>query len=319
MYKIQMSAENCYLCESVLPKRQSFFEGHNQKVCLKCFQSTQRCKKCGFPSNSLEFIEGYGQVCEFCQKELKKDTGLHCYICQKKVWETMSHYADYDKVVCQSCFKDAKIRCYFCRFPKTNEVIQGVGGVCEFCVGGLISRESDIDTITKPLLSFVNQHGHAIQKLPGINWISGSALLKYQLDCPPLAKIRFFDEMTRYYYPLIHEDGGLKCLSSIPQKWFMSLFAGQLANMDVCRKYHLEHLRDIGPFQELARGWSHYIAYSTAKTLKYDQVVKVLARFPENDLMGSFPKFLAMSEYRKPAEVITFAKEQIQTFANRYL
>ncbi len=314
-----MSEENCYLCESILPKGQSFFEGHDQKVCLKCFQTTQRCKKCGFPSNAQEYVDGYGQVCEFCQKELKKDAGLNCFICQKQIWETMSHYADYGKVVCQSCFKDAKTRCYFCRFPKTIKFVQGVGGVCEFCKDGLIDIDSDIDSITKPLLSFVNQHGFSINKLPAFKWVSVVTLLNHQPDSSTQSEIRFFDEMMRYYYPLIHEDGTLNSLAVVPQKWFMALFAGQMANLEICQKYHLQHLKDIGPFFELARGWSHYISYSVAKTLKYDKVVKSLARFPENDLMGSFPKFLAMSEYRKPSELINFAQEQIHSFASRYL
>ena len=85
------------------------------------------------------------------------------------------------------------------------------------------------------------------------------------------------------------------------------------------RVYDLEHLQGSGPFQQLARGWSHYISYSTAKILNYQKVIKVLARFPEGDAVGNFPKFLAMSEYRKPKDIISFAQDQLSTFAQRYL
>ena len=314
-----MSSEPCYLCKNPLPSAQSFYEDHGKKVCLKCFQSTARCRRCRFPSKSLKAIESHGMVCEFCQEVLLKDTGLSCYLCEKKIWAAMSHYADHGKTVCQECFKNTKIRCFFCRFPNTQEMVSGVGGICEFCIDQMVSQKSDLSPLMQPLRVFLQQHGHSLGEIPEIKWLDWKLIMGMQLETPPKVEVKFFDELVYLISPVYYLKGKLYCMPRIPQPWFMSALAGQLVAWELCQKYHLDHLQGSGPFQQLARGWSHYISYSTAKILNYQKVIKVLARFPEGDAVGNFPKFLAMTEYRKPKDIISFAQKELSTFAQRYL
>ena len=99
----------------------------------------------------------------------------------------------------------------------------------------------------------------------------------------------------------------------------MSYIAGQLVAADLCQTVGLPHLLGNQPYQQLARGWCHWIAYSVARILKYKRVVKVLSRYPGTNLSGAFSKFLAMSEFRKNKEIMTFARENLKKFAKKYL
>ena len=60
----------CYLCGSVIPEDQPFYNGHEQQVCKPCFKETPRCFVCRFPGKQMEEVEGLGGECEFCRGKL---------------------------------------------------------------------------------------------------------------------------------------------------------------------------------------------------------------------------------------------------------
>ena len=55
------------------------------------------------------------------------------------------------------------------------------------------------------------------------------------------------------------------------------------------------------------------------KALKYEKPAKTLSRWPESSLPGNFQKFLAMSEFRNPMEIVEYAHQSLDDFARRYL
>ncbi len=314
-----MPNEICYLCGNAIPTGQSLYEDHGVKVCLKCFKTTERCKKCRFPSNHLKMVDGFGTVCEFCYQSFIDDVGRTCYLCNGKIWSRASHYSDHGKVVCQSCFQNATVRCFTCRFPHAVEKIHGQGGVCEFCKETNLIQQSDIGALLTPLKTFLQQYGHEIRRPPKLLWVDWKLVLGMQLDDMGNIRIKFFDELVRYCYPVYFMKNLFYIIPSIPQQWFMPYMASQLASADICRKYKLSHLRGTTPFLEMARGWCHWIAYSTAKILKYDKIAKTINRWPESSLPGNFSKFQAMSEFRKTKEIIEFGQQTLKEYADRYL
>ncbi|MDH3382369.1 MAG: hypothetical protein OEL54_06655 [Flavobacteriaceae bacterium] len=314
-----MSEENCYLCQDVLKKGQSFYEGHGVKVCLACYRVAGRCQKCKFPSNSLQRSPAEGDLCEFCFPASEKNGSQNCFICDKVVLSEMSHYADYGKVVCQSCFKDSKIRCFICRFPKVQEILPDLGGVCEFCNDSLISRDTELESMIKPLMVFVKSFNHQIVDTPNFKWIDWKIILGMQKQNFDLKKIHFFDELIQYCYPVFYMNKTIFVIPKIKREWFMPYLAGQIVAKDLCEKYQLPHLIGNSPFHQLARGWCHWIILNTAQALKFKQVEKKVNRFPDPDLMGNFFKFQAMTEFRKHAEVIEFGHKNLEAYAGKYL
>lgn len=314
-----MSQDHCYLCKKDIAPGQSFYEDHSVKVCISCFRSAERCRKCRFPSHNLKKVDGFGSVCEFCLPEFEKDEGMTCYMCNGKIWSGASHYEDHGKVICQSCFKDATVRCFTCRFPKIKYEIKGHGGVCEFCDKTNLTRESNLEPFLKPLQTFLHRFGHEVGTRPNLLWINWKLILGMQLEKPNEIAITFFDELVRHCYPVYYLKGLFYIVPSIPRQWFMPFMASQMVAADLCKKFDLFHLRGNSPFYEMARGWCHWVAYSTAKTLKYDRVAKTISRWPESNLPGNFSKFLAMSEYRKSPEIVEFAQQNIKQYAKKYL
>lgn len=314
-----MAQDTCYSCEKEIVSGQSFYEDHGVKVCISCFRNLKRCQKCKFPSNQLTKVDGFGMVCEFCHESFSKEEGMTCYLCNGKIWSNASHYADHGKTVCQSCFKDAKIRCFTCRFPHVVEEIAGHGGVCEFCLEKNINSKSNLQSLLNPLRSFLDKFGHEVSPKPNLLWVNWKLIIGMQQDQPNDIILQFFDELVRYAYPVYYLKGIYYVIPSIPRQWFMAYMAGQLVAADICKKYDLFHLGGSSPFLEMARGWSHWVAYNTAKTLKYDRVAKTISRWPESSLPGNFQKFLAMSEYRKPTEIVEFAHNNLKTYAKKYL
>jgi len=314
-----MSNDLCYSCGNPIKGGQSFYEDHNVKVCISCFRNAKRCQKCKFPSNHLKKMDGFGEVCEFCFSSFAQEEGMTCYLCNGKIWSSASHYSDHGKEVCQSCFKDAKIRCFTCRFPHVVETISGHGGVCEFCVDKNLTKGSDLKSMLAPLQSFIGKFGHEVDTKPNLLWVNWKLVMGMQQDNPNDIIITFFDELLRYCYPVFHLKGIYYVIPSIPRQWFMPYMAGQMIAADICKKYDLFHLRGNSPFLEMARGWSHWVAYSTAKTLKYEKPAKMISRWPESSLPGNFQKFLAMSEFRSPMEIVEFAQQNLADFAKKYL
>ncbi len=314
-----MSQDVCYSCGKEIGGGQSFYEDHNVKVCIACFRNLKRCQKCKFPSNHLTKVDGFGHVCEFCVKSFNEDEGMTCYMCNGKIWSNASHYADHGKTICQSCFKDAKLRCFTCRFPKTVKEISGHGGVCEFCDDKNLTKDSDLQPMLKPLRSFLEKFGHEVSLKPNLLWVNWKLVIGMQQEKPNNIELQFFDELVRYAYPVYYLKGLYYVIHSIPRQWFMSYMAGQLVAADICRQYDLFHLGGNSPFLDMARGWCHWVSYNTAKTLKYDKVAKTLARWPESSLPGNFSKFHAMSEFRKPAEIVEFAHANLKSYAKKYL
>ena len=314
-----MPGDKCYSCGNEIVSGQSFYEDHGVKVCISCFRNAKRCQKCKFPSNQLKNVEGFGQVCEFCYDSLSKEEGMSCYLCNGKIWANASHYADHGKVVCQSCFKNAKIRCFTCRFPHVVKMIKGQGGICEFCIEKNLTSESDLTPMLKPLQSFVQKFGHDVRGNPKMLWIDWKLIMGMQQEKPDNIILTFFDELVRYCYPVYYLKGLHYVIPSIPRNWFMPYMAGQMVAADLCKKYNLFHLRGNSPFLDLARGWCHWVSFNTARTLKYQKQAKTISRWPESSLPGNFQKFLAMSEFRKPSEIVEFAHENLAIYAKKYL
>ena len=313
-----MSDDLCYLCTKEIASGQSFYEDHGVKVCMSCFRNTKRCQKCKFPSQQLLKVDGFGQVCEFCYPAFNEEQGMTCFLCNGKIWSNASHYADHGKVVCQSCFKEVKERCFTCRFPKVVEKVSGQGGVCEFCIESNLTSKSDLQGFLKPLQAFIQRFNYEVSLKPNLLWVDWKLVLGMQQDKPQDIRLTFFDEFVRYAYPVYYLKGLFYVIPSIPRQWFMPYMAGQLVAADLCKQYDLFHLRGDSPFLEMARGWCHWVAYNTAKTLKYDKVARTLKRWPESSLPGSYPKFLAMSEFRKHGEIVDFAHSNLKNFAKKY-
>ncbi len=60
----------CYLCGSVIPEDQPFYNDYEKQVCKPCFKDAPRCYVCRFPGKQLEEVEGLGAECEFCRGNL---------------------------------------------------------------------------------------------------------------------------------------------------------------------------------------------------------------------------------------------------------
>lgn len=313
-----MADDICYLCDKPISNGQSFYEDHGQKVCIACFRVAKRCQRCKFPSNDLKRIEGFGQVCDFCYEALSKEEGMTCYLCNGKIWSNASHYADHGKTICQPCFKDVKDRCFTCRFPKIEKSVEGQGKVCEFCIESNLNKEIDLKPLLKPLQAFLLRFDHDVSINPNLLWVDWKLVLGMQQESENRIELSFFDEFVRYAYPIYYLKGTHYIIPSIPREWFMPYMASQLVAAEICKKYDLFHLRGDSPFLETARGWCHWVAYSTAKTLKYDKVARHLTRWPESALPGNFSKFLAMSEFRKHGEVIKFAQTSLKNLAEKH-
>lgn len=299
-----------------MPEGQSFYEDHGVKVCLSCFRDTPRCKKCKFPSNDLEIYPGLGPICEFC-KESVENTGMVCYTCQKAIPAWMSHYADYGKTVCQECFAEAD-RCFLCRFPNSVEKIPQFGHICEFCTEDVIQESSDLDSFLNPIKTFLGNFGHTINELPEFQWTDWNLILGMQIEGPLQFKIKFFDEYLRYGYPIFFLKNRIYLIRRITRAYFLPHMAGQLVAADLCETYQQPHLMGESPFAKMARGWCHWIAFSTAKLLKYSAVQKQLNKWPEPN-HEDFQKFIAMSEFRKPKEIVKYAHSNLKEYALKYL
>ncbi|MBF0279779.1 MAG: hypothetical protein HQM13_18420 [SAR324 cluster bacterium] len=311
-----MVRDLCFLCEEPLPEGQSFYEDHEVKVCLPCFRDTPRCKKCKFPSHQLEVYPGLGEVCEFCRTQFEK-TGMTCYLCHKNIPSWMSFYSDYEKNVCQECFSEAD-RCFLCRFPQSSEHVPNLGHVCEFCQNTILREGDDLGPILDPLKSFLKQYHHQASDEFRFQWTDWNLILGMQIENLPKVKIKFFDEFLHFAYPVYFLKGTFYLTRCIPRQHFMAHFAGQLAAADICRVYKQAHLLSNSPFAQLARGWCHWVAYSTARILKYKPIQKQLSRWPEQ-FQDDFQKFQAMDEYKKPKEIIAFAQGTLREYAMKYL
>ena len=314
-----MSTETCYVCRQPLPAGQSYYEDHGVKVCLSCFRTVPRCQKCRFPSKSLTQVDNYGAVCEFCEDSFSSDEGMACHICKKKIWERSSYYEDHGAYVCQSRFKDARIRCFSCRFPQIVTTVPGVGGICKFCNRDNLNAQTDLNPVFQSMIPFLKQYNHKLISPLDIQRMDWRVILGMQVGSAEVS-VKFFNELVHYCYPVYYLKDRFYILPSIQQQWFIPYLAGQLVTADLCKKYKLPHLQGESPFHQLARGWSHWVAYTTAKILKNKTVAKSLSRYPQSvDLIGLFPKFLAMSEHRSTAEVISFAQKNLKEYGKKYL
>lgn len=311
-----MTQENCYVCENPVPEGQSFYEDHGVKVCLNCFRTTPRCKKCKFPSNALEIYPGLGAVCEFC-RDAMEDTGMSCYLCSKNIPAWMSYYADYDKTVCQECFAEAK-RCFLCRFPHSVESVKGLGHICEFCHDDVIGPEMDLVPFLQPIQAFLKKLRHNPPTDIKFQWVDWHLILGMQMKEPPQFKINFLDEFLHYSYPVIYLKGQFYLIKRMRRQLFLCHMAGQLAAADLCDQYGLQHLQGETPFHALARGWSHWVAYTIAGVLKYQTEQKQLSRWPEAR-EEEFQKFKAMSEFRKAKEIVVYGHRMLADYAKKYL
>ncbi|MGK5091808.1 hypothetical protein WDW89_07285 [Deltaproteobacteria bacterium TL4] len=314
-----MSVDSCYLCKNPIPVQQSFYEAHGVRVCLECFTNTPRCQKCKFPSTALKRYPGFGNICEFCQKSLERETGMECYLCQKKIPSWGSCYSDYGKHVCQDCFKNAE-RCFLCRFPKGIEKVDGLGYLCEFCQNEVLKKGMDLDSFLGPLKAFLAGYQHPVPSKLNLHWIDWHVLvgMQWPKERPPY-KIKYLDEFLYHCYPIYYSANQFYLIPRIPHQQFMVYMAGQLAASDLCQRFQQNNLLGDNPFFKLARAWSHFIAYNTATLLHYEKLSKHLQRWPEAITEGDFQKFVAMQASRKPGQIVEYAHSTLKQYAQKYL
>ncbi len=309
----------CYLCDRDIPPKQSYYEDYGVRVCVKCLPGTPRCVICRFPSLMMKEVAGKGKICEFCaDKEITELTP--CYLCNKSIPEDAPHYADYGKKVCKPCFKDAP-RCFMCRFPNAVETVRGLGNVCEFCSSENLSSKSDLSKMLKPLTAFIGQLGHNTPDKPKMMWVDWKVLLGMQIqESRTQFPVEFLDEMINYCYPVYHLKARLYLTPRLHPQWFMPYVAGQLVAADLCERYQIAHLLEAEtPFHRLARGWSHWVTWQTARTLKYEKIAKQLKRKPINHLRGDFEKLLSMSDFRKSDEIRSYVEQNLAQLAKKCL
>ncbi len=314
-----MSQEICYSCEQPIPSGQSFYEDHGVKVCLNCFRTSKRCLSCRFPSRSLKNIPGYGDICEFCESSFAKESDMDCYICGEQIWKGASFYSGHNRKVCQKCFAEAKSRCFTCGFPHVEGEVIGLGDICRFCRKDNMDKRTDLNPTIQSMIPFLKSHNHQTVTPIDIHWLDWRVIMGMQLVQRHESSVSYFDELIRICYPVIYLKERFYIIPSLPQRWFIVFMTGQLAAADICQSYHLQHLLDDAPFQQLARGWCHWISVNTAKTLTYKSVAKALSRFPEGNISGLYSKFQAMSEFRKSKEIIQFAQKNLKKYAKKYL
>ena len=306
----------CYLCSNELPEGQSFYQDHDKVVCLKCFRDTPRCRKCKFPSNQLSIANYWGMVCEFCYEELNQPIGS-CELCQCAIIVSASHYADQGKLVCQKCFVVAK-RCFICAFPQSVETVSGFGEICPSCLDPLLTPKSDLSAVIQPILTFLASLQVSVEAVPSIQWVDWNLLLGMQQKEAPPYPIKKLDDFLRYAYPVFYLKDTLYTLKRMSPSLFLTYIAGQLASVQICLQYQLPHLLDDSPFFELARSWSHWVSYMTAKTLKYEKEQKLLASRPEW-VLKDFKKLQAMSQFNPPAKIVLYAHSTLTNYAKKYL
>jgi hypothetical protein len=309
----------CYLCEEKLPAGQSVYEDHGVQVCLRCFTSAPRCQQCRFPSHQLTAHPTKGQLCEFCAEHETPEDVVHCYLCQKPMAEYDPYFEDYGVRVCKPCFKKAP-RCFLCRFPNRKERVMGLGNVCEFCAEHALTPKSDLVSLAQPLQQFVAGFGHNVPELPPLRWVDWRVLLGMQMDgSRPQFRITFLDEYLHYAYPAFYLKGAIYLLPRMSPSLLMPHLAGQLVAYDICQRYQLPHLLGHKAFQRIARGWSHWVAWRTAKQLKCGEQAKQLSRWPENHLTGEYSKFRTTGDLKGDAELRQFAELGLKKYAQRDL
>jgi len=308
----------CYHCGNPPKKGQSYYSNHGVQVCLDCFKISRRCIKCKFPSKKLIHFEGIGEICEFCQKEIEKENLGSCHICKQRIYKGASVYEAHGVSVCLKCFKTTPARCFFCRFPKTTHRIKGLGKFCEFCEPTLIHAQIDVQALLKPLETFVTSFATTFPKNISFEWVTINQIIKLQKKSN-IGEGSNFEDLSNNFYPLLYHSESFFIIERIQSTWLLPLFAGQAVAADLCRKYKLKHLLEDTPFHEAARGWCHWISFFTAKTLKYEKTFKSLQRNVCKEVSGNFPKFIAMSEYRKVGELIEYSNSTLEEFARKYL
>lgn len=313
-----MTADSCYICHSKIPNHQSFFGKGDRKICLNCYRSYPKCKKCGTPSKNLRSDFGEENICSTCIEKLSQRKSVPCFLCEESIWPNMSRYEGHGHSICQKCFTDAKHRCFFCGFPDVIPDSMENTPYCEFCKPELVFKKEDLSSLLPPIKSFLNHFAINHFDFSSTTFTTSKQLLPLQglkSDC----KIQSFEELIKQAYPVYQLKGRFYIVGPISKQWVLPLLAIQLSVAHFCKQYHLDHLSGDTPFHSYLQGWCHYIGYFMAKTLQYKTQTKTLEKFPGNSFKGDFLKFLAMSEFRPPKEMIQHSLVTIESFYKRYL
>jgi len=276
-----MEPKPCHYCTKEIPKGQSFYEGHQTQVCLACYQTCKPCGHCGFPTKTLENHPTLGKVCSFCVAENPVVSEGSCHLCHGEITSGERNYADHGVKVCLHCFNTAKSRCFTCRFPKSTVILDGQGGVCEFCSGHLVDRRTDLGTLLAPLKPFLAAFNHHVFLPPTVVFLDWRVVLGMQREEAPKYEVNFLDELVHWAYPVYHLDQKLYSAVAMPAQWFLPLAAGQLAAKDLCQKFGEPHLGKEGGKFHFPRAYVHFLTYFTAARLGYSDVAKKLLRWPE--------------------------------------
>ena len=309
----------CYLCEQRLPEGQSCYVDHGVEVCLNCFRQTPRCSRCRFPSRQLSQHPTLGMICEFCDSAVVAQEIFRCYLCQTPITEHSPYFEGHGVRVCKPCFQRAP-RCFLCRFPHSEEQVVGVGNVCEFCTQTVLNRQSDLTRPSEVIQQFLQKYDHSLAEIPPLRWVDWRVLVGMQLDGhPPEFPIQFLDELLHYAYPLFYLKGAIYIMPRISKSLFLTHMAGQLTAADLCQRHRLPHLLGKTAFHRVARGWTHGVAWRTARQLKFSTEAQQLSRWPENFLSGDFQKLRNTGDLRGEGELRKFVQLALNKAAQRDL
>ena len=244
-----------------------------------------------------------------------------CYQCGQRIPDEEPHYNGYEKTVCKPCFSDAT-RCFVCRFPgKQMQTVEGLGPECEFCrreQADILREGMDLTAQLAPLQAFLQRFEVQAPPMPQFVWADRLELRTLQTDAD-LPPEDFIDDFLRYCYPVWYLDGQFHLLKRIARPTFIVHATVQLAVAHYARRFKLPNLAGNSPFHTLARGWCHWLGYTVAGLLQFEQLQRELRRWPELGAQGEFQRWEAMARHRKPPQMVAFFKANLGALAKKHL
>ena len=275
-----------------------------------------KCEKCGQPTEDKIANYGYKSLCIHCAEKLSKQKPVLCHYCNKQIWPHMSRFEGHETAVCQQCYKDKDQICFNCRFPILNHS-EKTAKICEFCKPDLTASGFTLQNI-EPISAFISKYWSLPKDIPNIQWVSILRLSEIQVNNTLESTDESLDLFIQSFYPVFFMDETIFTYPEIVNNCFIPYFGGQLVVSEVFSRYNLKITNGHTPFDDLAFGLGRYFTFLIAKLLKNNQVLKYVKQFPKNSATPEFLKLKAMGEYRKHAEVKTYAEENLSKYAKKY-
>ncbi len=247
---------------------------------------------------------------------------MHCYLCGTSIPDGDPFYNDHGQQVCKPCFLAAP-RCYVCRFPgRAMQLVEGLGGECEFCRGNLVAEGMELGPMLQPLRGFLAHFEVAAPTgaagEPVFRWTDRLQLRHMQTseDLPPDA---FMDDFLRYCYPVYYKRGEFFLLKRMTKPTFVVHALIQLAAAHLAREFGLESLAGRSPFHTYVRGWCHWVGYEAAGLLKYELEQRQLKKWPELGAQGEFSRWEALARTTPAPKVNASFRANLGALAKRHL